>query len=110
MATEIVVKKTNATASIEIGPISDLKSCQEVFEAALYNIGGRKSRNTTSGFRTSDGKEGIKPMLKPAITSIIGLGNFNLSVTARSAIRIPKTTMVISKFCIYNRSSLFVES
>src|SRR5688500_10084280 len=106
MATAPVVKITNAMARVDMGLISDLKSCHEVFDAASYKIGGKKIRKTTSGFRLIPGIDGMKPMHNPATTSSTGLGNRNLSAAARSAMSAVKTMMSVAKFCMINVYSL----
>jgi len=66
------VNRTQPKASEEMGLAESLKSVSEVFHAAAYNTGGRKSRNTTSESRETSGKPGTNPIPIPANTSITG--------------------------------------
>src|SRR5688572_9965450 len=75
METAAVVKNTNAIASVEMGRASALKSCHEVFDAASYRIGGRKIKNTTSGFRVTAGIKGMNATPRPHSTRKTGWGS-----------------------------------
>ena len=55
-----------------IGLFHFQKSRQEVFQAAAYNRGGRKIRNTSSGSSRMDGIPGMKLITSPLITNKIG--------------------------------------
>ena len=67
--------EVNITNPIDSKPIARLlaqKFFHEVFHAAAYSRGGRKIRNTISGFRLTIGIPGIKPIARPANTNNIG--------------------------------------
>jgi hypothetical protein len=62
--------------------ISFLNSSHEVLNAASYKRGGRNTRNIISGSNLRFGRKGTNPIIKPANTNRIGVGNLNLSVKA----------------------------
>src|SRR5687768_6871297 len=97
MATAPVVRKTSVMASVEIGLISDLKSCHDVCDAASYRIGGRKIRKITSGFSSSEGRPGMNQRLRPTITRSTAFGSLILSAMAWSARRIPKIIRMMAR-------------
>lgn len=59
-------------ASMAIPLLHFLNSFQDVYQAASYSKGGRKTRKISSGSSFSGGMPGIKPMPKPASTKKIG--------------------------------------
>src|SRR5436190_13061790 len=58
-ATTVEVNMTSPNASNRIARFHFQKSFHDVCQAALYNNGGRKIKNTTSGFISSTGMPGI---------------------------------------------------
>ena len=95
MATVTVVKKTNVIASVEIGRMEVLNSCQEVLKAASYKSGGKKIRKTISGSSAKSGNAGAKPITSPTPTSKMGYGNFILSAMADKPINMAITNIII---------------
>src|SRR6478735_908956 len=73
-ATALIEKITQPTASKVIGRFAALKSGHEVAHAAAYRTGGRKTKKTTSGFKTMIGRCGISPIPIPVNTRRIGYG------------------------------------
>ena len=95
-ATAVVVKKTKGMASVvTVGKL--LRNClYEMLKAASYNSGGRKIKNTISGFKAISGIPGIKPTAIPAETRRIGYGSFIFPAMADSPIidaRIKRTIL-----------------
>src|SRR5687768_9245202 len=71
-ATVAEVKITSPNPNRLMGRFNRQKSFQEVFQAAAYNSGGRKIRNTRSGCRVIGGMPGIRLMSRPLITRKMG--------------------------------------
>ena len=67
----IVVKKTSPVESEMTAAFSAFTSCQESFYEAVNSNGGRNIRNTVSGFRSTSGSCGVKPITSPATTNIM---------------------------------------
>jgi hypothetical protein len=71
-ATVAEVKITSPNANRRIGRFHFHNSFHEMFHAVAYSKGGRKIRNTRSGFKVIYGTPGTRLIIRPATTSRIG--------------------------------------
>src|SRR3954452_15705927 len=71
-ATPTAVKKTRNTARLEMDTRLYLNSRHDVCQAAIYNSGGRNTRNTIEGGRGILGTRGMSEHSRPNITSAMG--------------------------------------
>ena len=99
-------------ANAEIGLMDVLNSCQDVFEAASYNNGGRSITKTTSGSSARSGNCGTNPIINPAATNKTGKGSFRLLAIAVKLIRIAiiKTTILKSSIPTQATKKLQIKS
>ena len=73
-ATAQMVAITRPTASSVIGAQLARSSCAETAIAAAYSSGGRKTKKTTSGSSSGEGRPGTRPITSPPSTSATGYG------------------------------------
>lgn len=97
-AMPVEVNITNPKDNRLIGRLNFQNSFQEVFQAAAYKSGGRKIRNTTSGWRTMIGMAGMKLINKPATTKKMGYEIFNLILSMDNIDTANKSAITNNKF------------
>src|SRR5215207_6530595 len=92
-ATAPIVASTSPIESSASGRSSAPSSRGEACQAAACSSGGRKTRKTTSGSRSSSGSSGINPIASPPTTSTIGYGT-EIDSASRTRIAAAPSSMI----------------